>query len=68
MTVNGLVVWDRAERGGFPEVKELKQLVRDILAPSKDLGHSDNKDRINKDDDEMDDDTAEEMRRYYGVM
>ena len=68
MTVNGLVVWDRAERGGFPEVKELKQLVRDILAPSKDLGHSDNKERITKDDDEMDDDTAEEMRRYYGVM
>jgi selenoprotein W-related protein len=34
-------LWDRAEQGSFPDVKELKQLVRDRVAPRKDLGHSD---------------------------
>lgn len=70
VTVNGQVVWDRAEQGGFPEVKELKQIVRDVLVPTKDLGHSDRKDREKRehDDDEMDDDDAAEMRSYYGVI
>jgi selenoprotein W-related protein len=35
------VVWSRAERGRFPEIKELKQIVRDRIAPDRDLGHSD---------------------------
>jgi selenoprotein W-related protein len=39
--VNGATVWSRGERGRFPEAKELKQLVRDIVAPDKNLGHSD---------------------------
>ena len=39
--VNGDTVWSRAERGRFPEMKELKQLVRDRIAPGTDLGHSD---------------------------
>lgn len=39
--VNGAVVWSRKEQGRFPEAKELKQLVRDRVAPEKDLGHSD---------------------------
>jgi selenoprotein W-related protein len=34
-------VWSRGEAGRFPEIKELKQLVRDRIAPGKDLGHSD---------------------------
>ena len=34
-------VWSRRERGRFPEIKELKQLVRDAIAPGKDLGHVD---------------------------
>jgi selenoprotein W-related protein len=34
-------VWSRAEKGRFPDIKELKQLVRDRIAPSKELGHSD---------------------------
>jgi selenoprotein W-related protein len=34
-------VWSRAEKGRFPEIKELKQLVRDRIAPGRDLGHSD---------------------------
>jgi selenoprotein W-related protein len=39
--VNDELIWDRASSGGFPDVKELKQLVRDRVAPQKDLGHSD---------------------------
>lgn len=36
------LIWSRAERG-FPDIKELKQLVRDRIAPGKDLGHSEAK-------------------------
>jgi selenoprotein W-related protein len=39
--VNDEVVWSRADKGRFPEIKELKQLVRDRIAPEKNLGHSD---------------------------
>jgi selenoprotein W-related protein len=35
------LLWSRKERGRFPELKELKQLVRDQIAPDKNLGHSD---------------------------
>jgi selenoprotein W-related protein len=35
------VVWSRATEGRFPELKELKQLVRDRIAPDRALGHSD---------------------------
>jgi selenoprotein W-related protein len=41
---DGDVLWSRKERGGFPELKELKQLIRDHIAPEKDLGHSDRRD------------------------
>jgi selenoprotein W-related protein len=37
---DGQRVWSRAEHGRFPELRELKQLVRDRVAPGKDLGHS----------------------------
>jgi selenoprotein W-related protein len=39
--VNETVVFSRAEAGRFPEAKELKQLIRDRVAPGRDLGHSD---------------------------
>ncbi|OGA49097.1 MAG: selenoprotein [Betaproteobacteria bacterium RIFCSPLOWO2_12_FULL_62_13] len=39
--VDGRAIWSRKERGRFPELAELKQLVRDSVAPGKDLGHSD---------------------------
>ncbi len=39
--VNDELVWSRADAGRFPDIKELKQLVRDHIAPEKDLGHSD---------------------------
>lgn len=35
------LVWDRKVQGGFPEMKVLKQLIRDIVSPSLGLGHSD---------------------------
>jgi selenoprotein W-related protein len=39
--VDGTTIWSRKERGRFPESKELKQLVRDRVAPDRDLGHAD---------------------------
>ncbi len=38
--VNEELVWSREHEGRFPELKELKQLIRDRIAPEKDLGHS----------------------------
>lgn len=37
------LIWDRKTEGGFPELKVLKQRVRNIVQPDKDLGHSDKK-------------------------
>jgi len=39
--VAGRRVWSRVEDGGFPEAKELKRRVRDVVAPGRDLGHVD---------------------------
>ena len=39
--IEGEIVWSRADQGRFPEIKELKQLVRDRIAPGRDLGHAD---------------------------
>jgi selenoprotein W-related protein len=38
--VDNDVIWSRPENGRFPEIKELKQIVRDRIAPGRDLGHS----------------------------
>jgi len=35
------IIWSRKEQGRFPEMKELKQHVRDRIAPQRSLGHSD---------------------------
>lgn len=35
------LVWSRKAAGGFAELAELKRLVRDRVAPDRDLGHSD---------------------------
>jgi len=37
------ILWSRQEQGSFPDIKELKQIVRDAIAPDKSLGHSDRK-------------------------
>jgi selenoprotein W-related protein len=39
--VDGSPIWSRAEQKRFPEIKELKQLVRDRIAPARSLGHAD---------------------------
>jgi selenoprotein W-related protein len=38
--VDGTRLWSRKDEGRFPDIKELKRLVRDHVAPEKDLGHS----------------------------
>jgi selenoprotein W-related protein len=39
--LDGEVLFSRKREGRFPEAKEVKQKVRDRVAPGKDLGHSD---------------------------
>jgi selenoprotein W-related protein len=34
-------IWSRKDDGGFPDIRELKRLVRDQVAPGRDLGHVD---------------------------
>ena len=41
ISLDELLLFDRKREGRFPEIKELKQLVRDIVDPNKSLGHSD---------------------------
>jgi len=36
-----VLLWDRKREGHFPEPKEMKQRVRDKIAPDRDLGHND---------------------------
>ncbi|HVL19718.1 MAG TPA: SelT/SelW/SelH family protein [Amaricoccus sp.] len=41
IAVDGTAVWDRRTDGGFPDVRALKTLVRDRVAPDRSLGHLD---------------------------
>jgi selenoprotein W-related protein len=41
ITYDDALLWERKRDGGFPDVKTLKQLVRDRLDPQRDLGHID---------------------------
>lgn len=41
ITYDGHTIWERKADGGFPDVKQLKQRVRDRLDPRRDLGHID---------------------------
>lgn len=41
--IDGTLIWSRSEQGRFPEITELKQIVRDRIAPAHDLGHADNR-------------------------
>lgn len=36
-------VWSRKAAGRFPDITELKQAVRDVVAPERSLGHADRK-------------------------
>ena len=35
------LIWERKRDGGFPDVRALKQRVRDRIDPARDLGHVD---------------------------
>lgn len=37
------LIWSRELEQGFPDIKELKQRVRDQIAPGRELGHTDRK-------------------------
>jgi selenoprotein W-related protein len=39
--LDGAMLWSRKEHGRFPEITELKQLLRDRVDPARDLGHID---------------------------
>ena len=39
--LNGILLFSRKASGRFPESKEIKQLIRDHVAPERHLGHSD---------------------------
>ncbi len=39
--LNDELIWSRHEQGGFPEIKALKQSIRDKVAPHRSLGHTD---------------------------
>ena len=43
VTVDEQQVWDRKSDGGFPDIAALKQRVRDVALPERDLGHVDRK-------------------------
>ncbi len=46
--LDGALLFSRKLTGRFPESKELKQLIRDVIAPERDLGHSDKQEHSNK--------------------
>ena len=39
--INESLIHSKKDMGNFPESKELKQMIRDVIAPDKYLGHSD---------------------------
>jgi predicted Rdx family selenoprotein len=65
IALNGEIIFDRVTEGRFPEVKEIKQMIRDHITPEKDLGHSDVKDVHNEG--MLDEDEAAEARKFFGV-
>ena len=40
LRLDGEAIWSREARAGFPDLAELKRLVRDRIAPDRDLGHT----------------------------
>jgi selenoprotein W-related protein len=42
--LDGETIWSRKDEHRFPEMAELKQRLRDRIAPDRDLGHSDQHD------------------------
>ena len=52
--VDDALLWERKRDGGFPGPKELKQRLRDIIDPERDLGHTDRVDSAHKADSSTD--------------
>ena len=46
--LDGALLFSRKVEGRFPESKELKQLIRDVIAPERDLGHSERQSHSDK--------------------
>ncbi len=43
ISCNNEVIWERVEKNkSLPQIKPLKQKVRNLIAPNKNLGHIDN--------------------------
>ena len=40
--LDGALVFSRKAAGRFPEAKEIKRLIRDLVAPERNLGHVEN--------------------------
>ena len=43
ISINDEIIFDRKKEGHFPEVTALKQQVRNVVNPTKNLGHSERK-------------------------
>lgn len=43
ISIDGQVIWERKQEGGFPDAAALKHRVRDVCWPGRELGHVDKK-------------------------
>jgi selenoprotein W-related protein len=43
ISTGDIILFDRKINNGFAEIKEIKQWVRDMVAPEQNLGHADKK-------------------------
>lgn len=41
IAVDDRTIWDRKADGGFPQPRDIKQRLRDVIDPGRDLGHLD---------------------------
>ena len=41
ISLDGELIWERKRDSGFPDVRQLKQMVRDRIDPERSLGHID---------------------------
>ena len=41
LTLNNTLIWNRKVDGNMPDIKKIKQRIRDQIIPEKNLGHSD---------------------------
>ena len=62
------LVWDRSIEGRFPETDELLERIAQLSAANSTDNDDDNDNPATTPFDEMDDDEAEEARRFFGVM